>query len=70
MMMSVKSAGRLTEGVEEKDTEYVVIVFIDKKISDELILGFVEFSLGEHISKPMRCCRCQEFVHLAKNSKE
>lgn len=66
---TVKSARRMTRGVEKKETESVLIEFSGKKIPEELFFGFVKYNVREYIPKPIRCYKCQEFGHLAKDCK-
>jgi len=63
---SVKSAVRMTRGVEKVETESVLVEFETKEVPKEVYYGFMRYSIREYVPKPMRCYNCQEFGHMAK----
>lgn len=62
---SVKSAVRMTRGVEKVETESVLVEFETKEVPKEVYYGFMRYSIREYVPKPMRCYNCQEFGHMA-----
>ena len=62
---AVRSAKRMTRGVEKKETETVLVEFEARAIPSELYFGFVRYRVREYMPKPMRCFKCQGFGHIA-----
>ncbi|XP_045913420.1 uncharacterized protein LOC123975742 [Micropterus dolomieu] len=62
---SVKSAVRMTRGVEKVETESVLVEFETKEVPKEVYYGFMRYSIRDYVPKPMRCYKCQEFGHMA-----
>lgn len=67
---SVKSAKRMTRGIDKKETESVLIEFDCKDLPKEVYFGYIKYNIREFITKPMRCYNCQEFGHVARGCKK